>query len=151
MGTYRKPNVDLPVSLHDASVTKMTFRAGDKPLSGELILYFQDGYRALVEKKWTPTGLGEVIFSGIDWDFSAVRYFDHDLVREISFGEFQKDLHESSFEIVDESYGYNRSVFSGYRYQNVFFKVEMEIYHFSETEYRWKEQDHTSGSEEFGE
>ena len=66
MGTYRKPNVDLPVSLHDASVTKMTFRAGDKPLSGELILYFQDGYRALVEKKWTPTGLGEVIFSGID-------------------------------------------------------------------------------------
>ncbi|WP_074908729.1 hypothetical protein [Proteiniclasticum ruminis] len=139
MNVYKKPNLMLPVSLHDARVEKITFKAGENPLSGELILYFPEGFRAEVNKKWIATGPGEVRFGGIDWDFSAIRYYEGDSVKERSFEEFKEDLTESSWEIVDESYGYNRSVFSGYRYQDGFFRVEMEIYHFKETEYHYEE------------
>lgn len=139
MGHYIKPNLELPVSLHDAKVTKITRKEG-APQKGELTLYFKEGYRVQAGKDWISTGEGEVRFQGIDWDFSSVRYVGEKTFTEISFLQFQKDLEESSFEIVEESYGYNRSVFSGYRYQDGFFKVEVEIYHFQETEYLWTEE-----------
>lgn len=135
MNFYRKPNLMLPVSLHDARVEKIAMRRGEKPLSGELVLYFPEGIRAEMKGKWDITGSAEVLIGGIDWDFSGIRYYEGDAVKERSFEEFAADLEESSFEIVDESYGYNRSVFSGYRYQEGFFRVEMEIYHFKEAEY----------------
>lgn len=139
MNFYRKPNLMLPVSLHDARVEKITFIEGENPLSGELILYFPEGFRAETDKKWNVTGPGEVRFGGIDWDFSEIRCYEGDSVKKRSFEEFKEDLTESSWEIVDESYGYHRSVFSGYRYQDGFFRVEMEIYHFKETEYYYEE------------
>ena len=132
---YRKPNLMLPVSLHDARVEMISIRRGEKLLSGELTLYFPEGIRAEVEGEWVITGPGEVRFGGIDWDFSGIRYYEGDSLTERSFEEFSADLKESSWEIVEESYGYNRSVFSGYRYRDGFFRVVMEIYHFKETEY----------------
>ena len=139
MNFYSKPNPILPVSLHDARVEEISLRRGEKPLSGELTLYFPEGISAEVEGEWVITGPGEVRFGGIDWDFSGIRYYEGDSVTERSFEEFSADLKESSWEIVEESYGYNRSVFAGYRYRDGFFKVEMEIYHFKETVYFYED------------
>ncbi len=139
MNFYSKPNPILPVSLHDARVQKIAMRRGEKPLSGELVLYFPEGIRAEMKGKWDITGSAEVRLGGIDWDFSGIRYYEGDSVTERSFEEFSADLKESSWEIVEESYGYNRSVFAGYRYRDGFFRVEMEIYHFKETVYFYED------------
>lgn len=140
MGKFVKPNVSLPVSLHDAQVTKISIVQGENFNEGQLVLHLKEGFHALEQEEWILTGAGEIRFGGIDWDFSSVGYFEEGKVREVSFEEFQKDLLESAFEIVHESFGYNYSVFSGYRYREKFFEVEMKIYHFRETEYIWEDK-----------
>lgn len=140
MNRYIKPNLHLPVSLHDARVTGICLHRGESCNQGVLHLVFDAGFTAKKEEEWCQTGKAQVKLQGIDWDFSSVRYFEESSWQEVSFEDLKKNLESSEFEIIDESYGYNRSVFSGWCFEKERIRqMEMEIYHFSETEYTWQD------------
>jgi hypothetical protein len=136
---YIRPNVILPISLHDARVTKVIV---ENPIDGVnkgiLILEFEDGFFKVGEEE-SQTGKASIEISGIDYDFSHVYYCEDNNREKVTFTKFAKDVEQNPFEIIDETYGYNRSKFSG----GVFFaekwmEVEIDIYHFNKALYRWE-------------
>jgi hypothetical protein len=140
MKEYIKPNVLLPISLHDARVTKVIV---ENPISsfkdGILILEFEDGFFKVDEKEVYHTGKSSIEISGVDYDFSHVYYCEENNREEVEFVGFMKDVEESSFEIIDETYGYNQTKFRGSLFlAEKWVDVEVEIYHFNMTLYRWE-------------
>jgi hypothetical protein len=141
MRTYIKPNVLLPVSMHDAHVTNVTVSVSpSNAIDGGLVFEFADGYSIVDEKVSRQTKHSSITFSGIDFDFSHVYYCKDDSRKTIDFPQFAKDVQKFGFEIIDEAYGYNQTRFSGSMFlEKDWFEVEIEIYHFNETKYEWME------------
>jgi len=128
-------NIDhLPYSLHDRRVCSLE-ASGDC-----LTMRFSDGLTKIGE----PCELvdGYIVFDRLDWDFCNAYIMDIVFDGTIRSGrrmpllDFISEYPLLNFEIVDESYGYNRSVFSGYlSIGHSLPECRIEIYHFGPMRY----------------
>lgn len=134
MNTIRS-NVLTPYSLHDMRLISCEIHGDD------LILYSQSG----MVKTMPPFGQpdGHIEFHQVDWDFSYAYLFDFCdncgtfPAEKKHLKDFLKtDLPNGSFEVVDETYGYNQSHFGGYFFCGCELKECMlQIYHHGDMVY----------------
>ncbi len=141
MNTYTKPNVLLPVSLHDAKVTRIIVQPPTQNLiDGQVTFEFADGYYKVDEVNSYQTKKASITISGIDYDFSHVYYCKNNSRHEVEFSQLAEDVQKHALEIIDEAYGYNQTRLSCYLYlEDDCYDVEIEVYHFNETVYHWEE------------
>ncbi|WAA12685.1 hypothetical protein [Fervidibacillus halotolerans] len=141
MHSYTKPNIILPISLHDAIVTKLRVQpATSKLIDGVLIFEFQDGFINVEKNDSYWTGKATVTISGIDFDFSHVYYYLGEERKDVPFSKLAEDIKMNRLEIIDETYGYNQTKFSCIMFEDdEYYDVEIEIYHFQETVYHWED------------
>jgi len=138
VNTYVKPDVRLPISLHDAILTGMTVRRTDG--RGELELEFAEGVFRVETGEAVRTGKAALLFTGVDFDFCRVSVCTKNARREAEWEAFAEELKKTPVEVTDEAYGYHSTFFRGYLYRRGNWReVEMEICHFAETQYRWED------------
>lgn len=132
----RKNVVDLPYSLHDAKVNKLTIEEEN------IVLYFSRGFYKPVDNDCLPVKGAEISIQGLDLDFCHVYLLDTAggcgkiTGEKISLEEFARRFPVIDFEIIDETYGYNQSNFSGYLYNAGDIKeCIMEMYHLGDMRY----------------
>ena len=112
MKTEFKHNPPIPYSLHDMRVTQIILQ------KDTIRFEFENGYVQLVEP---PTKVnGTITIEGVSFDFTTVFL----LSKSGEYGKFQGEKLEVAeflekydgnyFEIVDELYGYNQVLYSGY-------------------------------------
>lgn len=130
MKTMYKYKSFLPYSLHDMRINKI------KVMQDALYLGFENGY---VETKKPYNQIkGNIIIEDVDFDFASVYLLSYDG----KYGHFEgeklelKDFLENycwnSFEIVDELYGYNQILYSGYLSlmgSEAFIEMQISIYY----------------------
>jgi len=140
MNEYIKPNVILPISLHDTRVTKVIVPDNSlESREGMLTLEFDDGLYKVALGEAYQTGKAFVELSGIDYDFSHVWYYIDNSRNEISFSKFAQDVESAKLEITDETYGYNQTRYGGHLYlEEKWIEIEIDIYHFGQTVYKWE-------------
>ena len=107
--TIRKNITDIPYSLHDREVNGMTVE-GNK-----LTLHFKNGYVECQEPY--DDVKGTVVFENVDWDFSFAYTFKcKEFTLEntgpiegekMMLKDFAEQFRNMTFEIVDETFGYN--------------------------------------------
>ena len=130
--------INLPYSLHDGAVI------GLEAEEGKLLMKFQYGFIETIEPFEQISG--NVEFEGIDWDFSFVYFFEYQDVlcgnaghftgKKMSLQEFISQYNNIKFDIMDETYGYNMSKFSGYLTDRDSIKeCIIEIYHMGDMSY----------------
>lgn len=133
----RKNILDLPYGLHDARVSKITLE------KGEIIIYFSEGFYEPRDNDFLAVkGEGIIRIEGSDLDFSTVYLFDSVRNKGKFSGEkyrldaFINKFPHMDFEIIDESYGYNQSKFSGVFYEgNELKECMIDIYHTGNMKY----------------
>ncbi|MCZ0703062.1 hypothetical protein J2T56_001370 [Natronobacillus azotifigens] len=140
MNEYTKPNVTLPVSLHDAIITKVIVEKSSTALFNDLLLFeFEDGFFKVGEKEVYKTRKSTIKISGVDFDFSHVYYCEGNRRIEVDFDRFSKDVNENAYEIIDETYGYNKTKFSGeLLLKDRRVEVQVSLYHLHAAVYRWQ-------------
>ena len=112
MITLYKYKADIPYSLHDMMICKI------ESIDKSLKLYFENGYVACTEPYQQVNG--NIYIEEVDYDFS----FAYLLSDNGNFGafsgkkftllDFLRKYTNFSFEVVEESYGYNFVVYNGY-------------------------------------
>ncbi|MDO5411699.1 MAG: hypothetical protein Q4F21_14850 [Lachnospiraceae bacterium] len=112
MKTVFKHNPSIPYSLHDMRVSEI------KIIEDSIVFIFEHGYVKCAEPYKQVEGT--VTIEGVNFDFADVRLNS----RNGAYGKFQGEKLELSqflerydwagFEVVDELYGYNQVVYSGY-------------------------------------
>ncbi len=133
----RKNIVDLPYSLHDARVNKMRIE------EQSIVMHFSKGYFKPMKNDCLPVkGTALISIHGLDLDFCYAYLLDtmgncgKFTGEKFSLVEFINRFTDIDFEIVDETYGYNQSKFSGYLYADEEIKeCIIEIYHFGDMKY----------------
>lgn len=134
-----RDNIDgLPYSLHDMRVTRLRVD-GD-----ELAMEFESGFVRTAPPCVNVNG--EICFHSVDWDFCYAYVLDF-CGNEGSFtgrkqplAGFAAENHGLSFEIIDETYGCNKSRFAGWLSSGDGFKeCVIEIYHLGSMEYLTEE------------
>lgn len=112
MKTEYKHNPPIPYSLHDMWVKRIA-------LQKETIKFeFEYGYVKLVEPFDQVNG--SITIEGVDFDcanvFMQSKWGEYGRFQgeKLRLSEFLKKYDWSSFEIVDELYGYNQLLYSGY-------------------------------------
>ncbi|NLM34840.1 MAG: hypothetical protein GX206_05315 [Clostridiales bacterium] len=140
MNQYIKPNLVLPISLHDAVITSIEIApATSELIDGTLTFKFSEGFYLVEENKVEVSGEATLKFTGIDFDFSSVYYCKENERQEVTFADLARDANMYRLEVVDETYGFNQSKFGCSLFKEDFiYWVEIEIYHFNETIYEWK-------------
>lgn len=129
--------IDLPYSLHDAKV--IGFEVKDDTLQ----MKFQSGFVCTVEPYEQVEGFVE--FEKIEWD-SYVYLLEYQGVlcgnpgsftgKKMELWAFLNEFKNASFEIIDETYGYNMSKFSGYLSSNSSIQeCCIELYHWGDMRY----------------
>jgi hypothetical protein len=139
--TVRNNKVDEPYSLHDSHIRKIkVLEIGDKQETNLKIL-FKDGFYVPKDKDALPIR-GKLLFEKVDMDFSNVYVMKvHQRNGKISgrkytLQSFTKKCGKVDMEIIDATYGYNTSKFSGYMYEKRQIKeFVIEIYHFGNMVY----------------
>lgn len=131
----RKNMVDLPYSLHDAHINKISMK------DTNVMLYFDEGYY-VTDNGDTVQAKGYLEFNGVDLDFCDVYIMNMDRNsskfkgKKYSLKRFIKKHPEIDMEIIDETYGYNQSKFSGFLYKGKKIKeFMMEVYHLGDMKY----------------
>lgn len=130
--------INLLYSLHDGAVI------GLEAEEDRLLMKFQYGFIKTTEPFEQVNG--NIEFERIDWDFSFVYFFEyidvlcgnagHFTGRKMSLKEFISQYNNSKFDIMDETYGYNMSKFSGYITDRDSIKeCIIEIYHMGDMSY----------------
>ncbi len=110
--TVYKYHPALPYSLHDMRVQKIAM--GENSIE----FFFENGYVACREP--FPQVDGSLKFEGVDFDFCCVELLSKNgeygpfRGRKMELSDFVAQHPASSFEIVDELYGYNQAEYSGY-------------------------------------
>lgn len=129
----RKNIIDLPYSLHDARVNKINV------VSDKVIMYFDEGYYKIYEDELIK---GYIEFGNVDLDFCSISVFDSQgglgklSGERFSLQYFSQRFKNLDLEIVEETYGYNKSKFFGYIYEEDLIKeCIIEIYHFDNMKY----------------
>jgi len=112
MRTEYKHNPPIPYSLHDMRVKKIITQ--DKTIT----LEFEDGYEKLTESFEQVEG--NITIEGVDFDCTCVMLqskwgnYGKFNGEKLELEHFIKRYQNYSFEIVDELYGYNQVLYSGY-------------------------------------
>lgn len=126
---YTKPKKALPerVSLHDCKITDCEIH------NKTLKLEFAKGFYVLDSSdRWKLNGK-QVNFTDIDSDFCSVRILGKKKYRKYDIQEFPKLLKKkniSSFEIVDQYFGYNSVMLCGVLWKNDIWKqFQLELYY----------------------
>lgn len=137
MNKYIKPNLNLPISLHDCNITNINITNEDN-MYCNICFEFEDGFFLTNTQEPPILNDTKVIFSKVDIDFCSASIYKDDTLKSISFNELSKLAQEETLEIIDETYGYNKSKFTcNLITANDFKVVEIEIYHFNETIYEY--------------
>lgn len=130
----RKNIIDLPYSLHDARVNNIN------TVSDKVIMHFNEGYYKIDNDCELIKGCVE--FSNVDLDYCSVYIIDSDgslgkfSGERFSLQDFSESFNNIDLEIIDETYGYNKSKFFGYIYEEDMTKeCIIEIYHFDNMKY----------------
>ncbi|NYB75934.1 hypothetical protein HZF24_17435 [Sedimentibacter hydroxybenzoicus DSM 7310] len=139
MKSYEKPNLILPVSLHDA-------RLNNIEIENTIITFImEDGIRTISGRDVEQTGKAKVTFPKVDFDFCKVYCTGKDNYRkEWNIDDFATKLYikkpKPIIDIIDETYGYNQAKFScNLTMNDEWFDCEIEIYHFEPMKYVWNE------------
>ena len=136
--TIRKNITDIPYSLHDAEVN------GIDVAGKTLTLHFKNGY--VQNEEPYDDVKGTVEFAGVDWDFSFVCVYkckeftlEHTGAIEGEkqmLKDFAENFVDETFEIVDETFGYNETKLEGYLYcGDDTFECSIGIYHMGDMSY----------------
>lgn len=135
--TIRRNMTDLPYSLHDARVI------GFEVKKNILQMKFQSGFVCMVAPFKQVEGFIE--FEKIDWDSYVYLLEYHEVLcgnlgsftgKKMELRQFINEFHNASFEIIDETYGYNLSKFKGYfSKQDSLKECIIELYHWGEMSY----------------
>ena len=129
-----RPNVIVPYSLHDMRVIEFQVR------EDTLILRTQSGMSRTTEPYVQPDGYVE--FQKVDWDFCFAYTMDilanegefHG--RKMSLKDFISEFVNSAFEVIDETFGYNSTKFSGWLLQKGHLQeCTIELYHLGDMIY----------------
>ncbi|WMJ84161.1 hypothetical protein ACS3UN_08660 [Oscillospiraceae bacterium LTW-04] len=137
--TKRKNILDLPYSLHDAHVNRIDI------VPEQVTLWFDAGFYKPMNGDGLPVK-GYVTFEDVDFDFCYAYLMDSTIDcgqftgKKFVLTQFAKCFPNIDFEIIDETYGYNQSKFSGFFYEGE--KVKeciIEIYHFGAMTYLTEE------------
>lgn len=126
MKTEFKHNPSIPYSLHDMRVNKIQVQ------EDKIILDFENGYVKLTELYEQIDG--NITIEGVDFYFTSVTMqselgsFGRFQGEKMSLVDFIKQYQNYSFEIVDELYGYNQVLYSGYLYTAKIIQMEIAIY-----------------------
>lgn len=129
-----RPNILVPYSLHDMRVIGFEVK-GDT-----LIMRTQSGMTKTTEPYGQPDGYVE--FQKVDWDFCYA--YTMDILsnegkfsgRKMSLQNFISEFENSGFEVIDETFGYNSSKFSGWLLQKRHLQeCSIEIYHLGDMVY----------------
>lgn len=137
MHEYEKPNMILPVSLHDARLNSIE-------IENDIVIFImEDGIRTINDSNVEQTGKAKVFFNKVDFDFCKVYCTGKDNYRkEWDIREFAMKLQTSRMiiDIIYETYGYNQAKFSCNLTMNTewWFDCEFEIYHFDPMRYVWE-------------
>lgn len=134
--------VHLPYSLHDRTVI------GFEVANDILRMQFQDGFVKTIEPFEQIDG--SIEFEKIDWDFSFVYLLEYQNVlcgnvgcftgSKMNLKDFINHFNEFTFEVVDETYGFNTSKFDGYfSGKDEIKECMIEIYHLGDMSYIVKE------------
>ena len=112
----RRNQINLPYSLHDGKVI------GFQVTNDILQMQLQSGFTETIEPFEQVTGYIEL--EKIDWDSSYVYLLEYQEVpcgncgsftgEKMGLHEFIDQFHNAGFDIMEETYGYNMSKFSGY-------------------------------------
>lgn len=112
MITRYKQKLDMPYSLHDMVVSKITSQ------NESVYLEFCHGY--VSAKEPYPQINGHIIIENVDMDCACVlllselgKYGDF-AGKKILLEDFMKEYDAYSFEIIDEMYGFNQVEYIGY-------------------------------------
>ena len=123
-----RSNIHPPYSLHDRHIIDFDVEGDD------VIMRSETGLVETTPPYGQPDGY--VVFHGVRWDFSYVYLLDFTGNVGTFTGEkmFLKDFiaqrRPFGFSIMDETYGYNTTHFSGYLLHNRhYYECMMEIYH----------------------
>ncbi|WP_036597750.1 hypothetical protein [Oribacterium sp. oral taxon 108] len=112
MRTEYKHNPPIPYSLHDMRVKKIIMQ------DQTIVLEFEDGYKKLTETFEQVEG--NITIEGVDFDFTSVMLqskwgnYGKFNGEKLELEHFIKRYKNYNFEIVDELYGYNQVLYSGY-------------------------------------
>ncbi len=136
MHDYEKPNMILPVSLHDARLNSIE-------IENDIIIFImEDGIRTINDSHVEQTGKAKVSFPKVDFDFCKVYCTGKDGYRkEWDIRDFAIQLQTSRLiiDIIDETYGYNQAKFScDLTLNDEWFDCDLEIYHFGPMRYVWE-------------
>lgn len=140
--TIRENITNLPYGLHDAEVNRMTVEGRT------LTLHFKNGFVQATEPYDDVQGTIE--FTGIDWDCSFAyvyrcKEFNLENIGAIEgekymLEDFAKNFGDAVFEIVDETYGYNKTKLDGYLYRDdTSYECSIEVYHMGDMSYLTEE------------
>ena len=110
--TKFKHNPPIPYSLHDMRVSKISVK------KETIRLDFENGYEK-IEEPYEQVD-GNITIEGVDFDFTSVLLhskwgaYGKFEGEKLELAEFIKRYDSYSFEIIDELYGYNQVLYSGY-------------------------------------
>lgn len=124
----------LPFSMHDVYIKKIRLQQLDDFMANVTFMLPDGVYRSDEDSNPIP---GSILFEQVDLDFSNVYVMKTCGVnygkikgRKYSLKKFVKKYKKADIEIVDETYGYNQSKFSGYLYEDETIKeIMIELYH----------------------
>lgn len=133
----RKNITNLPYSLHDAHINKIIMKGTS------VKLYFREGYYIPCSGDCIPVE-GYIEIQAVDEDFCYVYVMNTNGYpgkfkgKKYKLKEFIKKHSKIDMEIINETYGYNQSKFSGWMYKGKKKKIRefiIEIYHFGSMKY----------------
>ena len=123
-----RENVHIPYSLHDMNVIAFEVDEDTVVMRTQSGMIKTEGLSSQVD--------GHVIFENVQWDFSYVYLLDFTGNIGTFTGEkmFLKDFiamfYNAGFSVMDETFGYNQSRFTGYLSMNrTVRECSIEIYH----------------------
>lgn len=131
MITLYKYKLDVPYNLHDMRICKI------ESLDRSLKLYFENGYVKSTEPYQQVNG--NISIEEVDYNFSFAYLLSDDgnvgtfSGKKFELLDFLSEYTNFSFEVVDESYGYNSVVYNGYLIlpeNDHFIELTITIYHF---------------------
>lgn len=138
MKEYIKPNVILPVSLHDTRISNIVIE------NDTITFVFDDGIYVIGDKEAERSGRATVSFYKVDFDFCRVYCIERNSYRvQMDIRDFAKKFRENPviIEIIDETYGYNQAKFSCFiMTEEEWFDCDIDIYHFGQMKYLWEER-----------
>ncbi len=133
--TIRNNVTALPYSLHDAVVT------GIEIAENKITFRFAEGFFEPCEGDCKRVG-GSIEIEGADHDFcdayvlSSAKNEGSFRGRKMPLKAFAKKYKELQFEIINETYGYNKSTFSGWLWaKNKPRECILELYHAGDMRY----------------